>query len=467
MRAGQFGQAASVLLRAGTAPHLPERDLRRLDSQIEGCLDPRIGEVVARLRAGEVAVRYATLDQMGRQRFFRHLADRYGIDVGAATQAAAAFQIASQQFTTEDPPRAVGSAGLPLETTRGKLRDTLQARWDRLFQLFCSLDGGVKLAVDLRADLLEELSSSPELAPLEADLHRTLASLFNIGLLNLRTVTWDTPASFLEKLIRYEAVHEITSWADLQNRLQPDRRCYAFVHPGMPDEPLIFVEVALVIGLASEIPPLLDQTAPVGDPTIADTAIFYSISACQPGLAGVNLGDFLIKRVVADLSKDLPNLRHFATLSPIPGLRRWIDRLENGPLDALLTSEQRSALATLDPAADTAQVMKGVLARTDWPGDAAANLALRAPLLRLAAHYLTREPRHGRAEDRVANFHLTNGAQVERLNWLANPAPAGLRESAGIMVNYRYDLDRIESNHIGYVQNGRIRASSSITKLLS
>ena len=229
---------------------------------------------------------------------------------------AAAFQIASQQFTTEDPPRAVGSAGLPLETTRGKLRDTLQARWDRLFQLFCSLDGGVKLAVDLRADLLEELSSSPELAPLEADLHRTLASLFNIGLLNLRTVTWDTPASFLEKLIRYEAVQRTRNNADLQNRLQPDRRCYAFVHPGMPDEPLIFVEVALVVGLASEIPPLLDQTAPVGDPTIADTAIFYSISACQPGLAGVTLGDFLIKRVVADLSKDLPNLRHFATLSP-------------------------------------------------------------------------------------------------------------------------------------------------------
>jgi malonyl-CoA decarboxylase len=257
-------------------------------------------------------------------------------------------------------------------------------------------------------------------------------------------------------------VHEIRSWADLKNRLEADRRCFAYFHPRMPEEPLIFVEIALVRGIADNVQSLLDESAPVGDPSEADTAIFYSISNCQRGLAGISLGDFLIKRVVDNLAAELPHIKTFATLSPIPGFRRWLDRrlVEEG--DALLTAVEQRALLQIDGAPSFA----ASLGRPDWSRDEALTQALRGPLTRLAGRYiLTEKTPRGRALDPVAHFHLTNGARVERLNWCADLSEKGVQQSFGMMINYLYRLPDIEVNHEAYRSEGRIAASGTFNRL--
>ena len=263
----------------------------------------------------------------------------------------------------------------------------------------------------------------------------------------------------------YEAVHEIRSWGDLKNRLEADRRCFAFFHPRMPDEPLIFVEVALVAGMASNIGPLLDEAAPVGNPQDADTAIFYSISNCQQGLAGISFGDFMIKRVVDALAADLPRLKVFATLSPVPGFRAWLAQEAAAAPGSLLLPSERTALEEVDAAVKT-QDLPALLERPDWHTNPQLSAALREPLLRLCARYLTRErARSGRALDPVAHFHLSNGARVERLNWLGDISEKGLEQSAGIMVNYLYRLAEIEANHEAYRGEGRVATSTAVRNL--
>jgi malonyl-CoA decarboxylase len=261
----------------------------------------------------------------------------------------------------------------------------------------------------------------------------------------------------LEKLIAYEAVHEIRGWADLRRRLAPDRRAFAFFHRALPGEPLIFVEVALVHGRAEAIPPLLAE-APPDDPAACDTAIFYSISNCQEGLRGISFGNFLIKQVVEELKAELPGLVRFATLSPVPGFRRWL-RHEAPPdhpaMQALLgeNPDRDAGLAAAFP--------------EGWWQDTAYAERLRGPLLHLAALYLTRPVREGEGIDAVARFHLGNGARLERIDWLANPSPRGLAESFGIMVNYLYDPESIERNHEVFVRSGQVARSAAVEALLA
>ena len=257
----------------------------------------------------------------------------------------------------------------------------------------------------------------------------------------------------------YEAVHEIRGWSDLKNRLEADRRCFAYFHPRMPDEPLIFVEVALVQGMADNVQSLLDETAPVGDPATADTAIFYSISNCQRGLHGISFGAFLIKRVADRLAAELPPLTRYATLSPMPGFRAWLDERVAEEGDDLLIPAERHALAAL-PGSPADATLIALFARPHWYEDDAVAQALKAPTLRLAARYLVLEktPR-GRALDGVAHFHLSNGARLERINWLGDLSPKGLQQSAGIMINYLYRLPDIEENHEAYTGEGRVTAS--------
>jgi malonyl-CoA decarboxylase len=262
-------------------------------------------------------------------------------------------------------------------------------------------------------------------------------------------------------------VHEIQSWTDLKNRLEADRRCFAFFHPRMPEEPLIFVEVALVAGIAGTIHALLDEKAPIGNPQDADTAIFYSISNCQQGLVGISLGDFLIKRVVDALATELPRLKAFATLSPLSGFRAWLAvEAERGRL--LPVGEMRAvqALATEGDEGDADKVLLNLINQPDWHEDARNAAALREPLLRLGARYLVhaRAP-SGRALDPVAHFHLSNGARVERLNWLGDVSAKGLAQSAGLMVNYLYRLGDIEENHEAYRSEGRVATSSAVRSL--
>jgi len=446
------GQARGALSGA-PRPDLPEDDVARLRQQMLSCLDGRGGEVTARARAAALGRSYLALNPAGRERFLRLLAEEFDTDHAIVDDCCALVGAAVDPAARSAAERALRTALTPPRVT--------------LLRQFNALPEGVKFLVDRRAELIAMGNGDAALRGLADDLRDVLANWFDIGFLELRRITWESPASLLEKLIAYEAVHEIRGWTDLKNRLEADRRCFAFFHPRMPDEPLIFVEVALVSGIAGNIHALLDEAAPIGNPQTADTAIFYSISNCQKGLVGISFGDFLIKRVVDALTGELPRLKTFATLSPLPGFRAWFAaEAERG--EVLLPAEARAVRALgagLDE--DNADhILLHLLDRMDWPDDPHTAAALREPLLRLGARYLlqARAP-SGRARDPVAHFHLSNGARVEQLNWLGDVSPKGLQQSAGMMVNYRYRLGDIEANHQAYRDEGRVVASSAVRGL--
>ena len=326
--------------------------------------------------------------------------------------------------------------------------------------------GGTATLVRMREGLLPLLREHDELTPLDADLRHLLGSWFNRGFLELRRIDWNsTPAAILEKLIQYEAVHEIKGWPDLRRRLARDRRCFAFFHPALAGEPLIFVEVALVNGLSAAVQPLLEQDN-IQELTAPDTAIFYSISNCQKGLRGISFGNFLIKQVVEDLKAETPSLTQFATLSPVPGFRRWLEARFDKGAQHLLTAEERVAIAALaDKGAKGA--FRRLLGTVGWHEEAATAAALKGPLLRLCAEYLTASNGGKGPTDPVARFHLGNGARLERVNYLANIASRGFKESYGLMVNYLYDLDRIEANHEAFVRHGTVAHSDAVAALVA
>ncbi|CBS87122.1 malonyl-CoA decarboxylase [Azospirillum lipoferum] len=470
--------AASARGAVGAAPrtHLPREDAERLKEQIEACLESRGGEVSARARAAQLGRTYLALDPQGRRNFLLMLARDFDVDRDAVTDAMATFQAAADPVARGHAERA--------------LRRALEPPRLRLLTQFNALPEGVKFLVDLRAELMEMARGEPLLQALEDDLKNLLRAWFDVGFLEMHRITWDSPASLLEKLIKYEAVHEISGWQDLKDRLDSDRRCFAFFHPRMPHEPLIFVEVALVQGMSDNVQALLDPTAPVCDPKSADSAIFYSISNAQVGLAGISFGNFLIKRVVDGLATEFPNIKCYATLSPIPGFRRWFDRTLDRDGDAVLTNTEAERiaerLAELEQdedgeasagapteggiGADESPLLTRALSRPSWAEDEELQKRLRGPLMRMCAQYLTvlQEAKgHGRAraQDPVAHFHLTNGARMERLNWLADRSGKGLKQSLGMMINYRYRLGEIDANHEAYTGEGRIIASSAVRSM--
>jgi malonyl-CoA decarboxylase len=392
-----------------------------------------------------IADAFNALSDRGRVRFLAMLAHDFWTDTASVDRAIATRQAAHGDAARRGAERA--------------LRTVLTPPAARLLQLFTGLDDGVKFLVDLRADELR-LAGDPDISTDDAtaltevgnELRTQLTMLFDVGLLELRRITWFAPAALLEKLIEYEAVHTIGSWADLKNRLDSDRRCYAFFHPSMPDEPLVFVEIALTAGTPCVLAPLLDAHAPDLDPDRADTAVFYSISSCQPGLSGVNLGTALIEQVVEQLRRDLPQLQHFVTLSPIPGYRAWLAR-------ALLEGDLRDHERGLLPAAPERVLAR--LSHASWDADEAVEPALVA----LCARYLT-TIREGRALDPVANFHLANGAKISRINWLADPSPTGRARSAGLMANYLYEPDHIVGRADAFVARAEVSMSSAVRDLL-
>ena len=436
-------------------PDLPDDDLARLQQQINASLSGRGGEASARSNAADLARCYLNLNAEGRLRFLRLLNFEYGVEPTYLNMA-----MDSVRNSTDDAA-AYGKAITAL-------RESLESPRMRLFRQFNGLEHGIKFLVDLRADLNDVLRDNPDLRPLDADLKFLLSGWFDSGFLVLHRITWSAPADLLEKLIAYEAVHEIRSWNDMKNRLESDRRFFAFFHPSMPDEPLIFVEVALVNGIADNVQALLDESAPVNDPEQADTAIFYSISNAQRGLSGVSFGDFLIKQVVGRLSARLPNVKTFATLSPIPGFRRWLDgRITDGA--ELLNHEQEDVLrAVAGEIDDDRSVLQVLLDRPNWHQDPIISNAMKPILTHLAASYLLYQRREATstALDPVAHFHLSNGARVERINWLGDMSQKGFQKSAGMMVNYLYDKNRIEQNHEAYVSGSEIPASSAMRNLL-
>ncbi len=298
-----------------------------------------------------------------------------------------------------------------------------------LFRRLNLASDGTRALVQMRSHVLREIDEGADLETLAADLGHLLTSWFNRGFLTLQRIDWRSPAAVLQKLIDYEAVHQIQGWHDLRRRLEADRRCYAFFHSAMADEPLIFIEVALTRGTSDRVQPLLDPDSPVNDPEDADNAIFYSITNCQEGLRGVPFGSLLIKQVVEDLKKNLPRIRTFATLSPIPGFRKWL----------------AGARSDLD------------LAKLDLP--------MRRLLVPLCAHYFLNAKRGDEPLDPVARFHLKNGARLDRINWLADTSAAGMRQSAGLMANYVYDIADLERNHESYARSGQVVCSRRVQAL--
>ncbi len=432
---------------------LPATDLSKVRAKIDACLAGEGGEVSARARAAELGETYAVLGSTGRRRFLELLAASYDVDNESLETAIGEWRLAQDAIA-----RQQAAAGL---------RDVLEPPRIRLLRQFNGLQGGVKFLVDLRAELIGWARESRELRALDRDICRLLASWFDIGFLELQRITWDTSAALLEKLIRYEAVHEITSWQDLKNRLEGDRCCYAFFHPHMPHEPLIFVEVALVNGISTSIHQLLDERTPAGDPAEADTAIFYSISNCQSGLAGVSFGNFLIKRVVADLTSKLPNLKTFSTLSPIPGFIDWLRQQEEVPELVDVDGEAVACLRAEPIDVDCfSRLLLPDQQNSPGPGEKQRSQHLQQALLQLCARYLLTAKRGWQAWDRVAHFHLTNGAQIRQINWAANRSARGIRESAGMMVNYLYDLSSIEKHHEAYSSQGHISAAAPVKKLV-
>ncbi len=425
--------------------------------QMRACLAGKGGEVSARGRAAGLAQAYLGLDAEGRSAFLRTLA-AFDSDMEAAR---AAWAQVAEAATPVD--RAVAKA---------RLRRTLEPPRLRLLTQFTGIPDGMKFLVDLRGELLTLTKGDAMLQALEADLRGLLASWFDLGFLELRRVDWSSPANLLEKLVGYEAVHRIRGWRDLKNRLDSDRRCYAFFHPRMPDEPLIFVEVALVRGMADSVQRLLDEKAPVQNPNEADTAIFYSINNCQRGLDGISFGNFLIKRVVTLLSAEFRNLKTFATLSPMPGFRGWLEeKLAAG--DAVLLSEEeavpiRLALGEAAPAGEApVAALARALERRGWARQEALAKLVEPILIRAAARYLLAESsgRGKRLRDPVGHFHLSNGARVERLNWRGDTSEKGYREAFALMVNYQYDPAKIEEYHEDYAGEGKRAAAAPIRKL--
>ncbi|MBI3937453.1 MAG: malonyl-CoA decarboxylase [Betaproteobacteria bacterium] len=428
------------------------REMRKLRATLEECAQGVGGEVSARQRAATLAQAYRSMAEQSRRTFLTLLNSDFGPDQRRLHEAIQGFLAAS-----DDPARRRAELAL---------KQALQTPRARILTQFNSLPDGVKFLVDMRSDLLRLLPQYPEIEALEDELYALLASWFDVGFLELRRITWNSPASLLEKLIAYEAVHEIRSWSDLRNRLDSDRRCYAFFHPRMPDEPLIFVEVALARSMAAGIQELLDEASPTFDTQDATTANFYSISNTQPGLRGVSFGGFLIKRVVDQLLQELPRLKTFATLSPLPQFRRWLDERLAQKDASLFGPGSRAKLTAAAQSREPWETLVRLLADDEWHAKPALASVLHPVLLHLAARYVVLEKTEGHPYDPVARFHLNNGARLERINWLADTSPRGMRHAAGIMVNYLYEIGDIEKNHEDYARDGQVIVSAAVRRLL-
>ena len=429
------------------AEALSPRALRRTLAQLQAIIDPHVSEVEGGRRAEALAAWYATAPMEERGDCWLLMSEYFVADQKAA-------KVAQAQYAA-----AVGTPDEAVAEVRLR-RATVSPR-RRLLQRFSVFPAGIRFLVDLRAEMLPHLKADKRLQALDVEMEYMFSTWFDVAFLDLRRISWDSPASLIEKLIRYEAVHDIRSWDDVKNRLDSDRRCYGFFHPRLPQEPLIFVEVALMDGIAASITPLLDEAAAPADLEAATTAIFYSISNTQTGLRGVSFGDSLIKRVVETLKDEFPRLKVFATLSPIPGFRGWLQKNAGAMLEQM-ADRPRTELARAAGGVPSADV---VLAALDKPLQLDARSPLRQFLLSCAAHYLGRAMADAKPADPVARFHLGNGARVERVNWGGDPSSKGVKQSYGLMVNYLYDVNRLD-RHRAMLASGKIPVSGPVKALL-
>jgi len=417
--AGFFGWPTRL---NGSGPRTPSRAARKAIQLCRNLLSER-GEVSGTLLAAEALAAFQALDELSRAGFFDLLIQEFSPDPEVIARAGDAYRAA------------------PSPENLANLQAAVESPREELFQRLNLAPGGTRILVELRSRLLRKLDQNRHWEPIATDLEHLLTAWFNRGFLELRRIDWRTSALVLEKLIRYEAVHEIKGWNDLRRRLEADRRCYAFFHPALPEEPIIFIEAALTQGMSDKVQPLLDPGSLVLPPESADCAVFYSITNCQEGLRGVPFGSFLIKQVVEDLGREFPRIRKFATVSPVPGFREWI---ESNPELAGLRSK---------------------LEQPVWWENKERCEELRLELVPLCARYLLHAKNGREPLDPVARFHLRNGARLERINWLGDISAVGMQRSAGIMVNYFYRLADLEKNHEAYTRDYDVVAASEIESL--
>jgi malonyl-CoA decarboxylase len=414
---------------------------------ISDCISNRGGEVYARNLAIELGMIYLYLSVKGRQRFLRLLALRFD---SSKEKLEKIFRHYLEQSAEDDK--------LKIEMN---LSDELISPRLVLLKHFNAMPNGFKFLINLREDLLTVRKDSLQLMKLEKELKLLLAAWFDVGLLDLKEISWDSPASLLEKLIEYEAVHEIQSWEDLKSRLVRNRICYGFFHPKLPLEPLVFVEIALARKIPNSIQKLLAKETDISDLLKTEVAIFYSISSTQKGLGGIKLGNFLIKRVVKELKAKLPDIKHFVTLSPIPEFRQWLNPLLAAGDDSIfLKGELDKLKAKIKDFREPQDLLK--ILNDQWYLHNALASLLKPLLMRLCASYLFHAKKGQQALDSVTHFHLTNGALLYRLNWQADLSEKGMAQSAGIMANYYYDIQAIEKNHEAYIGQGRIEVGKDM-----
>jgi malonyl-CoA decarboxylase len=441
MNTSFFGELLQTISDRGRA--LLRRERRadaaaRSETIVELCdhLLSQRGEASGVALATELLGRYNELTTGPRIAFFEALATKFGPDHARLETAIKSWQ------------------AQPSDAAAAELHAASEPRRQELFRRLNLAPGGTRALVRMREQLMDVLDRRPDLRALDSDFVHLFSSWFNRGFLVLRRIDWSTPANILEKIIRYEAVHEIRDWDDLRRRIDPpDRRCYAFFHPALVDDPLIFVEVALEREIPGAIAPILASGRHhFVEPDKARVAVFYSISNCQRGLAGVSFGNFLIKQVVEDVSRDLPKLTTFVTLSPVVNFTRWIKSELAAESSPAISPDDKARLALLD--------------QPFWWTDPLVFDQLKEPLLRAAAWYFLRaRNKRGLPIDGVARFHLGNGARLERINWLGDTSERSIAQGEGLMVNYRYDLDEIEKNHEAYIESRTVVASPAVQRL--
>ncbi|MEH0831237.1 malonyl-CoA decarboxylase [Anaplasma bovis] len=419
------------------------QDVSNLLNKMRECISPKGGEVKARHNTVSLGNLYLQLSDTGKARFLRLLNDHF-----SSERSDIELKIREYIDNTDDDLE---------EKLRFDLIAVLCSPRLSILKQFMSLSEGVKFLVDMRADVITLGKEEGGFFALERDLKSVLSSLFDVGLLELRHITWDSPASLLDKLVIYEAVHAISCWEDLRHRLDYDRRCFAFFHYKVPCEPLIFVEVALLDEIADNIQELLDYSAPKKDPNDAKVAVFYSISNTQVGLTGISLGNFLIKRVVSRLSSEFPNIKTYVTLSPIPGFTRWLRQKLSMEGDSFLCN-----FGIFLPVEELLSYIDSI----NSENEACIPVAVQDMFVKLCANYLNTK-NGSKVIDPVAHFHLSNGASIKRLNWMADSSEKGISSSMGIMVNYSYELSKIDDNHESYVVHGKVMASKEVASFFS
>lgn len=441
MNVSFFGELLQTISERGRALLARNRRVEasaRSESLVELCEDllSSRGEASGVARAREILGRYGELTTGPRIAFFEALSERFGPDPARMQAAIAAWR------------------EKPSDATAAELHAASEPRRQELFRRLNLAPGGTVALVRMREQLIDVLDHRDDLTAVDDDFAHLFSSWFNRGFLVLRRIDWSTPAIVLDKIIRYEAVHEISDWEDLRRRIDPpDRRCYAFFHPALVDDPLIFVEVALTRDIPDAIAPILSPDREVMEPEKMRTAVFYSISNCQRGLAGVSFGNFLIKQVVEEICREMPKLSTFVTLSPVTNFTAWLARERAQENSAALSEADKVLFAALDD--------------PNWWRDEETAARLQDPLMRAAAWYFLRaRGERGLPVDAVARFHLGNGARLERINWLADTSDKAIAQAHGLMVNYQYDLDDIETNHEAYAETRNVVASSAVQRLL-